>query len=163
MFFNNMFVSNTAITSNADEKFALEVALLVECGRLFCFVIFHSNRLVLIVHVPSVACVIAARALELFGEITVQQALRKWTDSIYPPLARTIRGGPAPPPPTRRCENAADISALEIERDIMRQQRPSVPAKHWVQAHLNSYAPSKSCLKWPRVSRAGQQVLARRD
>ncbi len=85
----------------------------VECGRLFCFVIFHSNRLVLIVHVPSVACVIAARALELFGEITVQQALRKWTDSIYPPLARTTRGGPAPLPPTRRCENAADNSVLE--------------------------------------------------
>ena len=98
MFFNNMFVSNTAITSNADEKFALEVALLVECGRLFCFVIFHIIRLVLIVHVPSVACVIAARALELFGEITVQQALRKWIDSIYPPLARTTRGGPARPP-----------------------------------------------------------------
>ena len=99
MFFNNMFVSNTATTSNADENFALGVALLVESGRLFCFVIFHSSRLVLIVHVPSVACVIAARALELFGEITVQQALRKWTDSIYPPLARTTRGGPAPPPP----------------------------------------------------------------
>ena len=99
MFFNNMFVSNTATTSNADENFALGVALLVESGRLFCFVIFHSNRLVLIVHVPSVACVIAARALELFGEITVQQALRKWTDSIYPPLARTTCGGPAPPPP----------------------------------------------------------------
>ena len=40
MFFNNMFVSNTATTSNADEKFALGVALLVECGRLLCFVIF---------------------------------------------------------------------------------------------------------------------------
>jgi hypothetical protein len=156
MFFNNMFVSNTATTSNADENFALGVALLVECGRLFCFVIFSQQQV--IVHVPSVACVIAARALELFGEITVQQALRKWTDSIYPPLARTTRGGPAPLPPTRRCENAADISALEIERDIMRQQRPSVPAKHWVQAHLNSYAPSKSCLKWPRVAWAGQQV-----
>ena len=44
MFFNNMFVSNTATTSNADENFALGVALLVESGRLFCFVIFHSNR-----------------------------------------------------------------------------------------------------------------------
>jgi hypothetical protein len=128
MFFNNMFVSNTATTSNADENFALGVALLVESGRLFCFVIFHSNRLVLIVHVPSVACVIAARALELFGEITVQQALRKWTDSIYPPPSQGLLAvvPPPPPPPTRRCENAADISALEVERDIMRQQRPSV-------------------------------------
>ena len=101
MFFNNMFVSNTATTSNADENFALGVALLVESGRLFCFVIFHSNRLVLIVHVPSVACVIAARALELFGEITVQQALRKWTDSIYPPPRKDHSRWSRPLPPPR--------------------------------------------------------------
>ena len=44
MFFNNMFVSNTATTSNADENFALGVALLVECGRLFCFVIFSQQQ-----------------------------------------------------------------------------------------------------------------------
>ena len=46
MFFNNMFVSNTATTSNADEKFALGVALLVECGRLFCFVIFSQQQVI---------------------------------------------------------------------------------------------------------------------
>ena len=97
--------------------------MLVESGRLFCFVIFHSNRLVLIVHVPSVACVIAARALELFGESRFSRRCESGPTNT-PPLARTTHGGPAPP--TRRCENAADISALEVERDIMRQQRPSV-------------------------------------
>ena len=94
MFFNNMFASNTATTSNTDEKFALGVALLVECGRLFCFVIFSQQQ------VSAERCVRDCGAgVGAVRRITVQQALRKWTDKIYPPITRTTRGGPAPPPP----------------------------------------------------------------
>ena len=153
MFFNNMFASNTATTSNTDEKFALGVALLVECGRLLCFVIFYSDRLVLVVHVPSVACVIAARALELFGESRFSRRCEsgptKYTPQSQGPLAVAP---PHPPPPTRRCENAADISALEVERNIMRQQRPSAPAKH-----RSSGSPPLICTQQivPRVASCG--------
>ena len=97
MFFNNMFASNTATTSNTDEKFALGVALLVECGRLLCFVIFYSDRLVLVVHVPSVACVIAARALENHGSAGVAKVDRQ----NIPPNHKDHSRWPRPTPPPR--------------------------------------------------------------